>query len=153
MQMLNRYHVSTFRWSKDSRGWWWSSNCLLIRFNQLTKDNFSLNLNIIQWTTYRFWSLRQWLRWISWTLGITSLLHLAFRVFRCIFCDHSASIDLISYSSIYDENRTSFLENKIGFRKEPEHQNHFINQFRLLENKIGMRTEHRVRYNQSNYRR
>jgi len=26
-------------------------------------------------------------------------------------------------------------------------------QFRLLENKIGMRTEHRVRYNQSNYRR
>ena len=25
--------------------------------------------------------------------------------------------------------------------------------FRLLENKIGMRTEHRVRYNQSNYRR
>merc|ERR1719284_1347751 len=26
-------------------------------------------------------------------------------------------------------------------------------EFRLLENKIGMRTEHRVRYNQSNYRR
>jgi tryptophan 2,3-dioxygenase len=26
-------------------------------------------------------------------------------------------------------------------------------QFRLLENKIGIKTEHRVRYNQSNYRR
>lgn len=28
-----------------------------------------------------------------------------------------------------------------------------LSQFRLLENKIGIKTEHRVRYNQTNYRR
>ena len=97
----------------------------------------------------RFLSWRQWLLLTSWTSETTCPQPRASRAFR--------STSTFTYSLFWILGKFySWSLHIIHFRSSDLilfwSLSIFL-QFRLLENKIGIKTEHRVRYNQSNYRR